>query len=222
MSLTEVEHIFAGVHEAGINDFLQAFFTARPRHLNYGTSLFVPVTTAAATNMATIPFPGIPGGIHWAVSFTIPTVDLFPDSSGGTAPLIPGPGQFSVKTRVTLTVGCGTWNNGDNVPGTFPGPPPSFTPLTTTLDVFALGHLTSVYFGPGNGRIGLRVDSVEIVNITPDTLESVVECIIRMILDAVAQTINLPFNALTIGFVSLILLRGPEIEDDQVKLYGDV
>ena len=33
MSLTEAETVFAGVHEAGVNDLFEAFFTARPRFL---------------------------------------------------------------------------------------------------------------------------------------------------------------------------------------------
>ena len=32
MSLTQAENVFAGIHEDGINDFLRAFFTARPRY----------------------------------------------------------------------------------------------------------------------------------------------------------------------------------------------
>lgn len=32
VSLTEAEHLFAGLHETGANDLLHAFFTARPHH----------------------------------------------------------------------------------------------------------------------------------------------------------------------------------------------
>jgi hypothetical protein len=43
-----------------------------------------------------------------------------------------------------------------------------------------------------------------------------------MILQAVLDQLRLPFHALTMGAFSLILLRGPEIGDDQLKLWGDV
>lgn len=43
-----------------------------------------------------------------------------------------------------------------------------------------------------------------------------------MMLQAALANVQLPFDALSVGAFSLILLRGPEIEDDQVKLYGDV
>jgi hypothetical protein len=40
MSLTEINHIFAGVDQPGINTFLRAVFAARPHYLNYGSSAF--------------------------------------------------------------------------------------------------------------------------------------------------------------------------------------
>ena len=219
MSLTETEHVFAGVHEDGINDFLQAFFSARPRHLNYGTAFFVPTTTASATNIPTIPFPGIPGGIHYAISFSIPKVDIDPDSSGGLSPLPPGPGQLNLRTEVKLTVGCGRWTRD---PQHDKASPISLTPLSTALDLWALGQPVVTFFGaPGSGEVGVQVGRVEIVDIEPDSLESVLECIIRMMLDAVLANIQLPFNALTAGAFSLILMR-VEVKDDQIKLYGDV
>ena len=222
MSLTEAEHVFAGVHESGINDMLRAFFTARPRHLNYGTSFFVPATTAAATNVSTIAFPGIPGGIHYAISFSTPVVDIHPDSSAGASPLPPGPGELNLQTKVTITVGCGRWEGGHPSPAGEAPPPASFVPIDTTLELWALGKPLVVFFGaPGSGNVSIDVEEVEIVDITPDSLESVLECIIRMILDAVLANFQLPFNALTMGAFSLILLR-VEVEDDQIKLYGNV
>lgn len=220
MSLTETEHVFAGVHESGINDFMRAFLIARPRHLNYGSSFFVPVTTAAATNVPPIPFPGIPGGIQYAVRFSIPRIDFHPDSSGGANPLPLGSGQLGAHTKVRITVGCGRWDyehHATDKPATV-----SFVPIHTDLVVWARGKPTVVYYGPGVGQIGFDLEDLEIVDILPDTLESALECIIRMILQAVIANVHLPFHALTLGAFSLALLRGPEVEDDQIKLYGDV
>jgi hypothetical protein len=43
-----------------------------------------------------------------------------------------------------------------------------------------------------------------------------------MVLQAVLLNVKLPFHALTAGAFALALLRGPEVEDDQVKIYGTV
>jgi hypothetical protein len=215
VSFTKADHVFAGVHETGINTFLTAFFKARPHYLNYGTSSFVPATTAAATNVAAIAFPGIPGGIQYALRLTIPTVDLFPPDPGG-APLVPGKGQFTVHARAQLVLGCADWVGGNS------DKPPALKPIAVTLDVWGLGKPTVMTFGPGNGVVGLEVDAVKIVGIAEKALEAALECLLRMILKAVLANVHLPFHALTAGAFSLTLLHGPEIDNDQVMLFGTV
>jgi hypothetical protein len=41
-------------------------------------------------------------------------------------------------------------------------------------------------------------------------------------LQAFLDQLRLPFQALTIGFFKLILQRGPEIEKDQIEVWGDI
>lgn len=221
MSLTETEQVFAGVHEDATNDLITAILSARPRYLNYGSPAFVPATTASVTQVPAIPFPGVPGGIQYLIAFTIPIVDFHPDDSGGSAPLVAGLGQFTLETKVRIVLGCTRFDREDEVVGTHV-PPPSVSPLSTTLGIFARGKPTVQFFGPGVGEVGLLVDEVEIVDITPDSLESVVECLIRMLLQAALSNLRLPFQALSMGAFQLILVRGPEIEQDQVQLYGNV
>jgi len=216
VSLTQINHVFVGVQEKCINTFLRALFTARPHYLRYGSSIFVPVSTAAATSMPPIPFPGVPGGIQYAIGFDIPLVDLFPPDPAPSL-LPPGPGQFNMRTKVTLTVGCFTWQNDPN--GSRGG---HGMPIKTTLEVTARGQLVARYFGPGTGDISLVVDDVRIPEIRPGTLEEVLDCLIRMMLDAALQNVHMPFHALSGGAFQLILQRGPEISDDQVKAGGDV
>ena len=220
MSFTEAEQIFAGVNESGINDFLTAFFSARPHYLNYGSPPFVATTTSTATKIDTISFPGVPGGIPYIISFSIPKVDLHPDSSGGTAPVPINPGQLSIRTTVRLTVGCVKQVDNPNTPKTYI-PPTSFTPISTSLDVWAVGRPTLTLSG-STQEVGIAVDSVEIVDITPDSLESVLECLILTVLRAVLANVQLPIRALRAGAFSLTLTRGPETEDNQEKLYGAV
>jgi hypothetical protein len=231
LSLTGPDHVFAGIHEDGANDLLRAFFGARPHYLRYGSPPFVTATSVSATLIAPIAFPGVPGGIGWSVRFTVPVVDFHPDSSGGAMPpqLTLGPGNLSVRTRVQLCVQCGKrqkgdrdWPQGDGKKDPGRGGGWSFTPICTVLEAWAVANPVGRYFSPGVGDVGVHLDAVELVDVTPDTLESVLECVIRMMLDAVLESARLPFHGLTAGAFSLILTRGPEIESDTLQLWGDV
>jgi hypothetical protein len=214
MSLTEAEFVFAGVNESGANGLLQAFFTARPRYLSFST----PALAALGPHLPQPPitFPGLPGAIQYRVDLTIPRIDFDPDSTGGGSPLPIGAQQVGISTTVILTVGCQRRRReGDDQPG-------SVTPIRAKLDIWARGRVVAAYFGPGSGEISFQVDEIEIVDISPDELESVFECLMLMVLQAVLSAVRIPFNVLSAGAFSLSLLRGPEVEDDQVKVYGSV
>jgi hypothetical protein len=223
MSLTENAEVHAGLNESGANDLLTAVFTARPRLLNYRSSPLIPGPPAAAsawTPMPPIAFPGLPGGVGWGVQFSIPVIDFHPDTIGGLPPpLVLGAGRFSLRTTVTLTLLCGT-RRGEHNPD---DPKAVVTPLRVKLELVGIGHTNAIYFGtPGSGEVTFDVDAVEIVDIAPDELESLLECLIRMLLDAALGTVRLPFQAVTAGAFAFALVRGPEVEDDQLKLYGNV
>jgi hypothetical protein len=142
-------------------------------------------------------------------------VDIHPDSSGGSSALIPGPGQFTVRTTITIFVLCGR----EQVPGTTVPLPVGLQ--TTQLTVFALCHPVVVNSSPGVGEIGIAVDRVEIVDIAPESLESVLECILLLVLQGALGAMRLPFNAITAGAFGLILLAGPLAEEDQLKVRGN-
>src|ERR1022692_660658 len=104
MSLTQNFHVFAGVAESGINTFLKDLFTTRPHYLNYGSPAFVPTSTVNATSVSAIAFPGVPTGIQFAVSFGIPTIDLYPPDAGSPSPLLPAQNQFSGLARKSFAL----------------------------------------------------------------------------------------------------------------------
>ncbi|WP_322778462.1 hypothetical protein [Frankia sp. Cas4] len=216
MSLTEAENVFAGVHEAGLNDLLTAVFTTRPRLLNYRTSPAVANVPSAASSWTAVPPIAFPGtaGIHYAVRFGIPVVDIHPDTTGMPHPLVLGVGQVSVRTTVELILLCQRGRKDD------PDQRPIGTPIATRLEAVALGRMVPVAVTPGTGSVVIDVQQVELVDITPDDLESVLECLVLTLLRAVFGSVSLPFSALRVGAFSLTLLRGPEAEDDQLKLYG--
>jgi hypothetical protein len=217
MSLTQTHHVFAGVAESGINTFLKAMFTARPHYLRYGSPSFVPVSTVSATSMPPIQFPGVPGGIQYAVSFSIPTVDLYPPDAGSTSPIPPGKNQFGLHTTVELVLGCMTWTS---QPGNDRGG--KMMPIKTALDVWALGELVSHYYGPGTGYVSLQVDDVRIPAIQPKGFQAVIDCLIRMMLNGALAGVQLPFHALSAGAFKLILEQGPVIDNDMVEVWGSI
>jgi len=234
MSLTETESVFASIHETALNDLITAFCTDRPRYLVYGSPAFVPVTTVAETAMAAIPFPGVPGGINWRIRLGIPHIDLFAQ----TDPLPPefsmGPGQFSGSLDAELCIDCRQLRidpkpprpidlRGDDQP-TNPDRPDGHPLSELTcfkLRVFILGHLEHVMASNGEDAVALAVDQVEIVDIKPDELESFLECLLFMILQAVLAGIRLPLRALRAGAFQLVPVVGPLIEDDQIKMRGN-
>jgi len=238
MSLTQGETVFASVHETALNDAITAFCTARPRYLAYGSPAFTPVTTSAETRMDAIGFPGVAGGIQWRLRLSIPRVDLFKQSNALPPELSLGPGQFSIELEAQLCIECrkiridpkpprpdkGQTHGQDN-----PREPARDDPkhplseLTCfRLRVFAVGHLEHVYTSTGEDGIALAIDAVEIVDIKPDDLESFLECLLFMILQAVLAGIRLPLRALRAGAFQLAPVVGPLIEDDQIKVRGIV
>ena len=223
MSLTEAERVFGGITEQGINDLLRAFFGARPRHLNYGSPGFVPATTAAATQMGAIPFPGVPGGIDWAVQLAAPKVDLHPQTDALPPELSLGPSQLSVSTMVRICVACETRRDQPtDKPDDQPRddrPPGKAKGTCFELRLFALAHLERAFAPDG---VVIVVDAVEIVDIEPKPLEAVLECLMLQILRAVLAGVRLPLRTLRAGAFSLTLTRGPEVENDQLEVYGNL
>ncbi len=232
MSLTETEEVFASIHEDALNDLLSAFCSDRPRYLVYGSPAFVPTTTVAETTMPAIAFPGVPGGIQWRIRLTTPHIDLFKQSSPLPPELSLAPGEFSASVGVELCLDCRRIKIDPRPPRGKPGErqpddrrPDDRHPLEELtcckLELFAIGHLQHVLTSTGEDAIALAVDAVEIVDIKPGEVESLLECLLFMILQAVLAEIRLPLRALRVGAFQLTPIVGPLIEDDQVKMRGN-
>ena len=235
MSFTQAQTVFASVHENAINDALTAFCTARPRYLAYGSPAFTPVTTAAETRMDAIAFPGVPGGIQWRLRLSIPRVDLFKQTQSLPPELSLGPGQFSMSLDIELCIECRRIRIDPKPPRPNkgreqgkPNEPPlddkhPLSELTCfKLRVFAVGHIEHVMASTGEDAIAFAIDAVEIVDIKPDEVESFIECLLFLILQAVLAGIRLPLRALRAGAFQLVPVVGPLIEDDQIKARGTV
>lgn len=215
MSLTGPYHAFASIDQDGVNKVALAFFGARPRYLHYGTPHFVASTTVHQTQIPAIAFPGIPGGINFKVDLSVPRVQLYPASGPLPSPLTLGADQLAIETIARITVGC-------MQPGPVREKLPTLTPIFTELEVWAIGQPVTQTFSPGDGEISFVVDTVEVVDIAPPSLDAVLDCVLRMILNAVLSNLQLPFSILNVDFFKLILEQGPVIEAHQIELRGDV
>ncbi|MBI2242443.1 MAG: hypothetical protein HYU55_00255 [Nocardioides sp.] len=247
MSLTETSEVFVAVEESALNDLITAVCTTRPHLLDYGSPAFVPASSVSATQMAPIPFPGSPG-LQWSVRLSTPVLDLFKQDVALPPELSLGAGQFSLSTRVRLCVDCasrgrneppGEDPKGHDHPEHDPKDPDhrddrddplwpddrddwgkARNPVCCVLDVFAVGHLVSTWAG-GQQAIGFALDSVEIVDIEPNALESVIECLLTMVLRSVLATLSLPVTALELGAFTLTPTVGPLIDVNRVLARGD-
>ena len=226
MSMTQTAEVFAAIHEDALNDMLRAFFSARPRYRRYGSPTFVPATSVNETQIGAIPFPGVPGGIQWRVQFETPRVDLFKQTMTLPPQLTLAPGQFSLRTVVELCMLCARRRD-DRDPTGKPNddrqpPPRPDNVVCTKLEVYGTGHLDAWTDGSGNGEVRLRVDAVELVDVSPDGLESLLECLLRMVLDAALAQVVLPIQALRAGAFQLVVTNGPLIDDDRIQVFGNV
>jgi hypothetical protein len=234
MSLTDAQAVFASVNETAINDFLAAYCSARPHVLTYGSPAFVPVSTVSETAIPAIAFPGITGGMQWRLRLSVPRIDLFKQSSPLPPQLSLGPGQFSVEVDVELCIECRRIRIDPKPPrpskdraqavDAQQGKDDRTHPLSELtcfkLRLFAVGHIEHVLSTTGEDAVGFAIDAVEIVDIKPDDLESFLECLLFMILQAVLAGIRLPLRALRAGAFQLIPTVGPLIEDDSIKMRG--
>lgn len=238
MSLTETADVFASAHEDALNDLITAVCNARPHLLRYGSPGFVPASSVQETQMAPIPFPGTPG-IEWHLSFSTPHLDLFDEDNPLPPELHLDPGQFSVATKLRLCVDCDERRDDqggdrgdhrpdhgdhdrepDDKPDDRPPRGKVRNPHCCSLRIFAVGHLVPTTTA-GESAVTFALDGLEIVDITPDDLETVLECLLTVILRAVLRTIRIPISALRVGAFQLTPTQGPLVETDVVVVRGD-
>jgi hypothetical protein len=162
-----------------------------------------------------IAFPGAAGGITYAISLTIPVVDLYPPNAALPAPLVLKPDQLSITTTVTITLGCTTKSSDTDKGG-------RVTPVTTSLDVIAIANPKSTFLSPGVGFVTFEVDQVVVPQVDPASLRAVIDCLLEMVLNAVLSSVELPFDIIDADFFKIILQAGPTIADNQIELWGDI
>lgn len=72
----------------------------------------------------------------------------------------------------------------------------------------------------GAPAVRLIVDAIELVDIEPNALESVIECLLLKIIRAAIAEAILPLDAISAGTFTLTPTIGPDAQDDQLELAG--
>ena len=196
MSFTEAEHVFAGINEDGLNDILTAVFTTRPHYIPVRVPPVRPVHDGCGHRDGHPPLPRHPRGYPVGSLVRGPKDRSVPRQLGRHAATAqPRPGRsFSLRTEVTLYLLCGGKRKGDSDRRDWTG-----NTLKASLGVWATGRLLVSAFGGGSGEIRFNVDAVELVDVKPDPLETLLECLIRMLLTAAIKQVVIPFESLRAG-----------------------
>jgi hypothetical protein len=228
MSHTQAEHRFAGLHQTGANDVLQSFFRARGHHLLYGTFpyLWPPINTSSQTALPVItiviPNPSNPlvtVNIAFKIKFTIPTVDINPDTPLNPAipftPLNPPQsgmaGEFRFKTTAHLQNLLVLINFQP-----IPIPPLPQIPVFGLCEPFATNS-------SGVEAIGITVKQVDVgIPLPPQLawLGGILNQLMLIVLQNIFSKIQIPLTLLTAGLFDISLQVGPLAEKDQFEVRG--
>jgi hypothetical protein len=205
VSYTQAYHAFADLSEEGANDMLAALFAASQHLLVYGSPPFVTSSSSAATLVSPISVPGLlQTPIPFEVQFSVPQLDLYPPDVPLPAPLVFNPGQFAVSTTATVSVLCGGQT------------------MQTALDIWVVGRLVPRTAGGNVVAVGFEADQVDVANIAPDTLKSIINCVALQVLQGILSSVSIPVPALSGGFFSVTVQQGPQIGNDEIDVWGDV
>lgn len=224
MSLTGAHHAFVAAHEDGMNVIIEAFRIARPRLFSYGSSALGGGLAPAPTSlMSDITIPGTSVAFPIRIDFPFLKIDCFPANPGSGLPpeLTPlAVDEFSIEAIVELTVLC---CRRVPDPDISTHEPQECEELTAKLALWAIGSPTATPAGGGVTNLGLTVRAVEIVEIDPNELENILECLLKMILDqAVLPRITFALDKITTDFFTLVLADGPHVDEDRIFALGDV
>ena len=263
MGFTDNCDLFASVNEDGVNRVINHIQRQRPSWFNYATSDIagnrelwcskIDVTSDVVnhhnsffTILPPLPILGAdspPIGVGFIAQLTKALIDFHPGNIVQLPPQLNPPLQpqhFSLEFRVCGGLGCASEKDLEQVPigGTknFAGVadiPDKQLVLRTRPICFCLNVFVTGNFSLQNGYLLGHVSGIEIVDITPDGLESSLECYLKMCVNAVLreklairmEQLTLSFPLFDIATVTLApspnppVPNNPAIEEDQLKIF---
>lgn len=212
-----------------------------------------------ATEVDLIPVPGTEYGLNYAVQLTDLEIDFHPGNRFDLPPQLHPPlaaQSFAIRLEACAGLGC----PGDDILQVYIPPPPDpkarperpepdkpLTPIKTRrlicfcLKVFVVGRIEIREYW-GKPYLELILTGLEIVNIRPEPLESIIECYLRtvlklsvlpglrVLLETAAFDLKESIDNLTTSvFVSLLptpestdVPNNPAIEKDMLKAFVNV
>lgn len=261
MALTDNCDLFGSVHEAGVNLAARHVMRQRPSLFNYGTAQVAAnrkfwcrrVEVARDVTIFGNPIftvvPPLPiGDTGYGVNYCLQLVEAeidFHKANVITLPseLAPLPAQrFSARARVCGGIGCPPDEVVDRLPPPRPTPkdrdepPKPLTPLPFRrlecfcIELFVVGHVEA-----DGDELGVQLDGLEIVDITPDGLESSLECYLELLIKlSIVPQLRIAISKFAFEIPDLLSVtptltptsaavpNNPAIEDDQLKIFVDV
>jgi hypothetical protein len=263
MALTDNCDLFGSVHEDGVNRAARHVMLQRPSLFNYGTAQVAANRKFWCRQVKVAPdvgnfgnpimtvVPPLPiADTGYGVNYCLQIVEAKIDFHKGNAITLPAqlnpplPAQrFAAQARVCGGIGCPPDEVVDRLPPPRPKPPREddrepkpVTPLPfRRLDCFCLDLFVVGRVDVDGDELVPRLDGLEIVDITPDGLESSLECYLELLIKlAVIPQLRVAiptfvFEILDLATITLsatpespAVPNNPAIEDDQLKVFVDV
>ena len=260
MAFTDNAELFASVEEDGINLVVRHIMRQRPSLVNYGTAwvaaapgrrLCQPIDAAPdvisrqnplLTIMDPIPIPlsNDAYALDFCAQITDAQIDLHPADVITLPPeLSPLPDQrAAVRGRACVGLGCpdaATLTGLPAPPPERPAEPTVLHPADDAMTCFCLEFFAvagAAITGTGQLQVTAALDKVEIVDVAPAGLESIVECALHvLIVVGLLPSLRVAVGALLLDLLAQLpgvvlsvpstpgVPNDPAIEDDRFKLF---
>ncbi len=262
MALTDDCDLFGSIHEDGVNLVARHVMRQRPSLFNYGTAQIAANKQLWCRQVEVVPdvlnfndpimtvVPPLPladtgYGVNYSFQITKAEIDFHPGNVVTLPSQLSPPlnaQHFAAHAEVCGGIGCPPKEIVDRLPparprpGNHDRPQEPVTPLPTRkldcfcLEVFIVGHVEVE-----GDELAAKLDGLEIVDITPDGLESSLECYLELLLKlAILPQLRvalskLVFDLLGLGTVTLAptvtsaaVPNNPAIENDELKVFVDM